>query len=75
MEDINNDLKSERVSVTQAAKELGVTPQAVREHMKRGLWQIGYCYSPKNTGKNNWEYHIYRHLLNRHLGKEAEKCT
>lgn len=59
----------ERVSVSQAAKELGVNQQSVREHMKRGLWQIGYCYSPKLTGKKVWEYHIYRGMLDKHLGK------
>jgi len=32
---------SERVSLPQAAKELGMNPQGVREYMKRGLIDIG----------------------------------
>ena len=32
---------SERVTVKQAAKELGLAPQGVREYMKRGLIDIG----------------------------------
>lgn len=62
----------ERVSVTQAAKELGVAPQSVREHMRRGLWNLGDVFSPKQTGKALWEYHIYRRKLDKHLGKESK---
>lgn len=60
----------ERVSIEQAAKELGVSIQSVREHMKNKLWDIGYAYSPKQTGKGVWEYYIYRAKLDKHLGKE-----
>ena|GEM_PF-3680011 len=31
--------KSERVSLALAAKELGVSMQSVREHMRRGIWR------------------------------------
>lgn len=60
----------ERVTIEQAAQELGVSKQSVREHMKRKLWDIGDALSPAQTGKTLWEYHIYRHKLNRHLGRE-----
>lgn len=59
----------ERVSVRAAAKELGCSPQAVREHMKMKLWDLGDVFSPKQTGKSVWEYHIYRKKLDKHLGK------
>lgn len=60
----------ERVSIKQAAKELGMSPQAVREHMRRGLFDLG-DYIPKDkTGKKTDEYHVYRPKLDKHLGKE-----
>ena len=41
--------ESNRVSVQQAAKELGMNPQGVREYMKRGLIDIGLVV-PSLTG-------------------------
>ena len=61
----------ERVRMADAAKELGVSPQAVREHMKKKLWNLGDVLSPKQTGKSQWEYHIYRAKLDKHLGKDG----
>lgn len=63
----------EKVSVVQAAKELGTTPQSVREHMKRNLWPIGHCFSPAQTGKKSWEYHVYRPMLDKFIGKEVKE--
>ena len=63
----------ERVTVRTAAKELGCSPQAVREHMKKGLWDLGNVFSPKQTGKSIWEYHIYRQKLDKHLGRGGGK--
>lgn len=67
--------QSERVSVKEAARLLGIAPQGVRECMKRGILDIGivipsYCGS--ENGKNN-TYLIYRDKLNRVLGKREEK--
>lgn len=62
----------ERVRMADAAKELGVSPQAVREHMKKKLWNLGDVLSPKQTEKKQWEYHIYRAKLDKHLGKEGD---
>lgn len=59
----------ERVKLSDAARELGCSPQAVREHMKRRIWDLGEVVSPKQSGKKQWEYHIYRSKLNKHLGK------
>lgn len=60
---------TEKVPLLDAAKELGCSPQAVREHMKRKLWDLGSVIPPEKTGKKQWEYHIYRYKLNRHFGK------
>lgn len=60
---------SERVSLPEAARELGCSPQAVREHMKRGIWNLGEVISPKQRGRKTWEYHIYRRKLDKQLGK------
>lgn len=64
----------ERVKLSDAARELGCSQQAVREHMKKGIWDLGRVVSPRQSGKKQWEYHIYRALLDKHLGKEAT-CT
>ena len=64
---------SERVSVAQAAKEMGCCAQAVREQMKRGLIDIGYvapCVRGKNRSRRSYRYFIYRSKLNKLLGKE-----
>lgn len=62
---------SERVSVEEAAKILGMSVQGVREHMKRNLFAspIGEVTQLKAGGRH--QYHIYRDMLNRHVGKEA----
>lgn len=58
---------SERVSVKQAAKELGMAPQGVRMQMLKGYIDIG-CVLPAVQGEGN-RYHIYRDKLDKHLGK------
>lgn len=59
----------ERVSLANTAEELGCSKQAVREHMKRKIWDLGEVVSPAKSGKKVWGYHIYRQKLDRHLGK------
>lgn len=61
-------MASNRVPVTQAAKEMGMAPQGVRECMKRGLIDIGVVL-PARNGSATLTYHIYRDKLDRHLGK------
>lgn len=62
--------KSERVSVKQAAAELGMSPQGVREHMRKNLFEvpIGEVTKPGNR----YQFHIYRRMLDKHLGKEKQ---
>lgn len=60
---------TERVSVQQAAKELGLAPQGVREYMKRGLIDIGEVLpTVQGKGKTN-RYLICRKKLDKFLGK------
>lgn len=64
---------SERVTLAQAAKELGMAPQGVREYMKRGLIDIGVVL-PCVTGKSKTKrYIIFRDKLDRYLGKRETK--
>lgn len=58
-----------RVPLLQAAKELGTSPQGVREHMRRGLWDLGSVVPPKKKG-GQYQYHIYRPKLDKMLGIE-----
>lgn len=58
---------SQRVSVLDAAKELGMNPQGVREYMKRGIFDIGEVVpNMKGTG---YRYIIVREKLNKILGR------
>lgn len=53
-----------------AARELGMNPQGLREYMKRGLIDIGLVLpNSKGTG---FRYIIMREKLNRVMGKERE---
>lgn len=61
--------KSERVSVEEAARLLGITPQGVRVQMQRGLLDIGIVVPSVKGNKKN-TYLIYRNKLNRVLGYE-----
>lgn len=61
---------SERVTVKQAAKELGIAPQGVRVQMQRGKLDIGRVV-PSVTGEGN-RYLIFRNKLDRELGRLVE---
>lgn len=63
----------ETVTVLQAAKELNLAPQGVREYMRRGLIDIGDVL-PSLSGKGH-RYKIYRAKLDRHLGKNVEETA
>lgn len=59
----------QRVSVEQAAKELGCSPQEVRLNMQDGTWELGEVIPPVK-GKKRWKYYVYREKLDLHLGKK-----
>lgn len=60
---------SERVSLKDAAAELGCSQQSVREHMKRGIWDLGNVVL--SAGGKHYTYYIYRRKLDKVLGKES----
>lgn len=62
---------SERVSVKEAAARLGMSQQGVREHMKRNLFKIPIGEVTQVT-KGRYQYHIYKTMLDRHMGIEKE---
>lgn len=62
----------ERVSVKEAAERLGMSQQGVREHMKRDLFKIPIGEVTKASER--YQYHIYRNMLNRHLGCQEEEA-
>lgn len=59
---------TERVPLHQAAKEIGMSNQGLREYMKRGKIDIGYVY-PSLQGKTH-NYVIFRDKLDAYLGKK-----
>lgn len=61
----------ERVRIDEAAAELGCSKAKIRERMKRKIWDLGEAIPPSKTGKKQWEFHIYREKLNKHLGKSG----
>lgn len=60
----------EIIRPAQAAKILGVSSESVRQHMKRGLWDIGDAISPKQSGKTVWEFNIYPAKLSKLVGRD-----
>ncbi len=63
----------ERVPLGEAARILGMSPQGVREHMKRNLFKVPIGYVTKPGVK--YQYHIYRSMLNKHLGIEEGRAA
>lgn len=63
-------MEREVISAKMASDILGISPQSVREHIKRGIWDFGQ-YIPGKNGKGT--YLIYRSKLLKFIGKEIEK--
>ena len=61
---------SERVTVQETAKILGMSQQGVRIQLQRGKLPIGTAI-PSVTG-NSWRYLIFRDKLNEFIGKGKE---
>lgn len=57
------------ISANRTAKILGVTPQLVRERLKRGVWAFGRAIPPSESGKQHWTYEVYVPQLMRYLGE------
>ena len=65
-------IQKQRVSLLDAAVEIGCAPQALREHMKKGLWDLGEVVPP-DQGSKNYRSYVFRRQLDRFLGKEGEE--
>ena len=50
-----------KITVADAAKQLGLTPLTVRGLMQEGRLNIGYAIKHKNSSK--WTYYIFEKLL------------
>lgn len=61
------DSKGERVPLKEVADILGMSTQAVRIHMQKDLFEVPIGFVTNPSG-NKRDYHIYRHMLNQHLG-------
>lgn len=59
----------QRVTVEQAAKEIGCFPQYLRNKMKAKEWDLGRVVNSKKPNGQS-TYFIFREKLDRFLGKE-----
>ena len=59
----------QRISVPDAAKEIGCDPDYLRQKMKRKEWDLGVVVPPVK-GKKMYTYFIFRAKLDRFLGIE-----
>lgn len=60
----------ERVSVKDAAAEIGCAQEYLRRQMKSGRWNLGEVVKPSTHGCH-YEYFIFRAKLDKFLGKEV----
>ena len=66
---------SQRVSVAQAAEEIGCDKEYLRRKMQRGEWDLGSYMKPEK-GQKKGTYFIFRGKLDKFLGiAESEKET
>ena len=64
---------SQRVSVAQAAEEIGCAKEYLRRQMQRGEWDLG-SYCKPERGQKKGTYFIFRYKLDRFLGiKDTEE--
>lgn len=72
----------ERMSTAEVAKILGCNQEAVRQHIKQGIWNFGDYIPKQKTGSKRDKFFIYRRKFYQHIGYEegvkdvdAEKKT
>ena len=58
----------QRVSVADAAREIGCYPEYLRRQMRAGKWRIGEVVKPTGAS-GRYSYFIFRAKLNEFLGK------
>lgn len=59
---------SQRVRTEDAAKEIGCNPQYLRNQVRNGEWDLGYCAKPRKPG-GKYTCYIFRGKLDAFLGK------
>lgn len=57
----------------QVARILGVSPQSVREHIRRGIWTFGECVSHKKRDRSTDEFNIYRARFEAFIGRQLRE--
>ena len=62
----------ERISLAQAAKILNMAPMGLAMRMRKGLIDIGYAYSPEQTGKKTWTYDIFKAKFDKYVGEKND---
>ncbi len=62
---------SQRVSVPDAAKEIGCDQNYLRQQMRRGEWDLGSYVRP-GRGKKKASYFVFRNKLDKFLGIAQE---
>lgn len=67
-------MEKERISIAEAAKILGCNQEAIRQHIRKGIWDFGEVIPKKKTGKKRDQFFVYRRKLYRHLGIEREEA-
>lgn len=63
---------NQRVSVFEAAAEIGCHPQYLRQQMRTGKWDLGIVVKPP-CNCSRFQYFIFRAKLDKFLGKEQEE--
>lgn len=61
----------ERVSVAEASKLLGISPQGIRVQMQRGELPIGKAV--RSVTGNGWRYLIFKDKLNEFIGRKDKE--
>lgn len=64
-------MKGERLTLIEAAAEIGCHPEFVRRQMASGNWDLGAVVKKKNRNGCN-QYFVFRSKLDKFLGKETE---
>lgn len=65
---------NQRLSVKEAAAEIGCNEEYLRRQMKAGRWDLGSVIKP-SRGLTNYQYFIFRAKLDRFLGIETRADT
>lgn len=60
-------MATQKVSVEDAAKEIGCCVEYLRRKMREGVWDLGKVVKP-NRNEKKYKYFIFREKLNAFLG-------